>query len=176
MINQAKKNFPDMEFLVKDMNKLDFVDGTFDFVYSSLAFHYADDLSSLFKSIWRILRPEGHLLFSTTHPIFDSTIQFYIDNKRFHVIGHSKDQASKEVETIGDYFTEEKRTQDWGNNFIVNFQHKTLTTWINSLIEAKFNIKKFLEPKPLKEAESLFPERYKIYIKRPGYIILLCQK
>lgn len=176
MINHAKKNFPDMEFLVKDMNKLDFLDLSFDFVYSSLAFHYTDDLDSLFKNIWRILKPEGQLLFSTTHPVFDSTIQFYEGNKRFNVIGHSKNQETQEVETLGDYFTEEKRTQDWGNNFIVNFHHKTLTTWITSVINSGFIIKRFVEPKPLKEAQELFPERYKIYVKRPGYIIMLCEK
>jgi len=176
MIEQAKKNFPEITFLVKDMLKLDFEEKSFDFVYSSLTFHYAKDLNQLFSGIAKILKSQGQLLFSTTHPIFDSTVQFIDGRKRFHVIGHKKDIETKEVKTLGDYFTEEKRTQDWGNDFIVNFQHKTLTTWINSVIDAGFTIRKFVEPKPLKEAQTLFPERYEIYIKRPGYIIMLCQK
>jgi len=58
----------------------------------------------------------------------------------------------------------------------VNFQHKTLSTWINSIVEWGLVIKKLIEPKPIQEAETLFPDKYRIYTKRPGYMILLCKK
>jgi len=119
MINQARKNFPGIEFLVKDMMNHDFEADTFDLVYSSLALHYAEDLPALFRNIWRVIKPEGILLFSTTHPIFDSVVDIDSEEKELHVIGHSKNKKTKEIGVLGDYFTEEKRTQDWGNNFVV---------------------------------------------------------
>ncbi len=175
MITQARKNFPDIDFQIQDMSSLEFEDNTFDFIYSSLAFHYAEDLLDLFKGIAKVLKHDGKLLFSTTHPVFDSSVEFYEDKKRYHIIGHVKDTETKEVKTFGDYFKEEKRTQDWGNNFIVNFNHRTISTWINSLVGSGFEIKKVVEPRPLDEAKELFSERYKIYIKRPGYIIFLSE-
>lgn len=176
MIAQAKNNFPEINFMVKDMNNLDFADGSFNIVYSSLAFHYANDLKNLFGSIKRVLKKEGLLIFSTTHPVFDSVDFFEESGKKYTVVGHKKDLATNKVEAIGNYFKEEKRTQDWGDNFIVNFYHKTLTTWINSLIESGFKIKKVLEPMPIPEAKELFPDKYEIYTNRPGYILFLAEK
>jgi len=40
----------------------------FDFVYSSLAFHYANDWDTLLSGVNRVLKPDGELLFSTHNP------------------------------------------------------------------------------------------------------------
>ena len=176
MLEQAKNNFPDIDFRVMDMNKLEFEANTFDFIYSSLAFHYADDLKTLFESIFKILKEKGQLLFSTTHPVFDSVEHLTLSNMRYQIIGHSKDINIGNVETFGNYFKEEKRTQDWGEGFIANFYHKTITTWINSLIDSGFILKKVLEPMPIEEAKDLFDAKYEIYSHRPGYIIFLGEK
>lgn len=173
MINQARKNFPNIEFILQDMNNLKFKANNFDFVYSSLAFHYAEDLESLFKQIHTILKSKGQLLFSTTHPIFDAVERFELDSKHLEVMGYMKDVETQQVTSLGNYFYEGRRTQDWKNNFIVNFQHKTITTWINSLIKAGFLLKKILEPQPIESAKNLFPDKYSIYTHRPGCLIFL---
>ncbi len=41
---------------------------SFDFIYSSLAFHYANDWDHLLVGIRHVLKPGGTLLFSTHHP------------------------------------------------------------------------------------------------------------
>jgi len=43
LINQAKKNYPDIEFYVMDIEKLNFPKSSFNFIYSSLALHYLKD-------------------------------------------------------------------------------------------------------------------------------------
>ena len=176
MLIEAKNNFPDLDFRQMDMMRLDFSKNTFDFVYSSLAFHYTNDLENLFAGIYKILKSGGKLLFSTTHPVFDAVEIFDLNGEQYSVIGKSKNLATKEIKTIGDYFSEIKRTQDWGNNFIVNVEHKTISTWINSLIKPGFRILKMVEPKPIEEAKEKYPEKYKEYIKRPGYMIFLTEK
>jgi ubiquinone/menaquinone biosynthesis C-methylase UbiE len=176
MINEAKSKFPELNFLVGDMNNLDFEPETFDLVYSSLVFHYAEDLEKLFRGINNILKREGKLLFSTSHPIFDSIERFETNDRSFTVIGHSKSRSNGLIEPIGDYFTEEKRTQQWSEDFIVNFFHHTLSSWINALVKSAFKVEQVVEPMPIAEAQRLFPEKYQIYTHRPGFIIFLCSK
>lgn len=176
MINIAKKNYPKIEFKVMDMNKLDFTEESFDFVFSSLTLHYSSKPNELFEGIYKLLKPHGILLFSTTHPIFNTSVKFQQDNKRFDVIGNTRELESKKVESLGEYFKEEQKVMDLGDDFIVNFYHRTISTWINSVIESGFAVKKFIEPQPLIESKELFPEKFRLYSNRPGFIVMLCEK
>jgi ubiquinone/menaquinone biosynthesis C-methylase UbiE len=66
----AASKHPSVEFRKMDMSAMDFPDATFDFVYSSLAFHYAPDWDVLFKEVGRVLKPGGVVLFSTDNPSY----------------------------------------------------------------------------------------------------------
>lgn len=69
LLKKAHESFPSIEIEKMDMMELTFPDATFDFVYSSLAFHYAKDWDVLMAGIRRVLRPGGMLLFSVHHPV-----------------------------------------------------------------------------------------------------------
>lgn len=69
LITIAKKSYPECEFQVMDMQKLDFSEDTFDFVYSSLAIHYVEDWNKVFKEVYRVLKPNSCFLFSCGHPV-----------------------------------------------------------------------------------------------------------
>ena len=68
LLNIAKSRFPNVEFKKMDMSAMDFPEATFDFVYSSLTFHYAKDWGMLCSELYRVLKEGGELLFSTHHP------------------------------------------------------------------------------------------------------------
>jgi len=68
MITESK--FPDVDLHKMDMMHLTFPDESFDYVYSSLAFHYANDWDKLLTGIYRVLKQNGHLMFSTHNPDF----------------------------------------------------------------------------------------------------------
>ena len=68
LLNIAKASYPDVEFTAMDMMHLTLPHKTFDIVYASLVFHYANDWDKLLASIARVLKPGGILLFSTHHP------------------------------------------------------------------------------------------------------------
>lgn len=176
MLKVAKNNFPNLKFKQMDMMELDFPKKSFDLVYSSLAFHYTDNLKKLFEGVFKILKNKGKLLFSTTHPFFDPAVIFKLNGEKYHVIGHSRNLKTKKLTTYGNYFKENKMKQDWGNNFIVNFEHKTISTWINDLTETKFKILKVVEPEPLAEAKKIFPDKFEIFSKRPGFMVFLAEK
>ena len=52
------------------MEDLDFPDGSFQVIFSSLAFHYVADFEGLMERIGRWIAPGGDLVFSVEHPVF----------------------------------------------------------------------------------------------------------
>jgi SAM-dependent methyltransferase len=68
LLQIAAARYPVVRFLHADMMALPVAEHSFDLVYSSLAFHYADDWDRLLAGVHRVLRPGGQLLFSTHHP------------------------------------------------------------------------------------------------------------
>lgn len=68
LLKIASKRFPPVEFQEMDMMDMSFKDESFDYIYSSLVFHYANDWSVLLKEVNRVLRKGGEVLFSTDNP------------------------------------------------------------------------------------------------------------
>lgn len=73
LLEIAQSRFPQVEFLKRDMVQTGFPAESFDYVYSSLTFHYARDWDALLSEVSRILRKGGRLLFSTHHPVYWGT-------------------------------------------------------------------------------------------------------
>lgn len=70
LLKIAAQKFPSIDFKEMDMSHLDFSNDTFDFVYSSLAFHYAPDWDVLLRELYRVLKKSGVVLFSTHNPVY----------------------------------------------------------------------------------------------------------
>lgn len=68
LMDIARVKFPTTEFQQMDMLQLRFPDKSFDFIYSSLTFHYTRDWDILLGEVNRVLVDNGELLFSTHHP------------------------------------------------------------------------------------------------------------
>jgi ubiquinone/menaquinone biosynthesis C-methylase UbiE len=68
LLKHARSKFPSVEFYKMNMMDLSFPDSSFDVVYSSLAFHYTDDWDKLLSQVYRVLKKDGILLFSTARP------------------------------------------------------------------------------------------------------------
>ena len=71
MLEIAKIENPDscIEYVNMPMEELDRIDGEFDVVISSLAFHYVEDFAGVVKNIHELLVPGGELLFSQENPL-----------------------------------------------------------------------------------------------------------
>lgn len=68
LLKIARERHPNVEYHVMDMCAPDLPPARFDLVYSSLAFHYANDWDRLLTGIRQVMKPGGTLLFSTHHP------------------------------------------------------------------------------------------------------------
>jgi len=75
LIKLAKRNFPDIEFKVMDMEKLKFAKSSFDLIYSSLVLHYVKNWVRVFNEVKKVLKKNGVFLFSTHHPAYSSALK-----------------------------------------------------------------------------------------------------
>jgi ubiquinone/menaquinone biosynthesis C-methylase UbiE len=170
MIEVAKKSYPMYEFQVMDMENLDFKDLSFDFAYSSLAIHYIEDWSKVFKEAYRILKPGSYFLFSCNHPIA-TAMEVIRDDEQMQVqqISSSKNKQTNEVLIKGDYMT--RRPLPSRAVLPVTTWHKPIGEISQEAANAGFVIANILEPRPLPKMEQISERNYKVLNKIPSFVI-----
>src|SRR5260370_40189398 len=72
MLERARADTTDgaITYQRADLETFTIAAGTFDLVYSSLTFHYLENLRALIEQIHGGLAPGGHLVYSAEHPIY----------------------------------------------------------------------------------------------------------
>ena len=168
MITNAKKRhiherlfFEQVAF--EDMTVLN---GTIDFISSSLAFHYIADFQLLIKKISTALCEGGILLFSLEHPIATANMgkESWIKNEEGNLLHFAVDN----------YQDEGLRTQNWLVDHVIMY-HRTMSTILNTLIENGLQIEKVIEPIPTEEALRNFPSLKKEF-RRPSFLVVRAKK
>lgn len=143
MLNIAKQKNNDerIEYKRIAMEDLDFEKCSFDIVLSSLAFHYVKDFESLMKNISSWIKEGGELVFSVEHPVFTSngTQDWYYD-----------DNGNILHFPVDNYYYEGKRETMFLGEKVIKY-HRTITTYINNLLQNHFIIQHIIEPQPSKE-------------------------
>jgi SAM-dependent methyltransferase len=175
LIEQAKYSYPDVEFLHMDMQKLDFEPESFDFVFSSLALHYVEDLKGLFEKVNKVLKPSGLFLFSTHHPVRWGAESMKKGKERSYLLGYSKHEDDSYT-IYGDYFTPRKITDTWFEQLDVTYYHKPISEIFQSALSSGFEIIDFLEPKPIPATKGEREDIWDIHNKIPLFMILELKK
>ena len=150
-----------------DMAELGTLNNSYDLVYSSLAFHYAEDFPALVHDIYKLLRPGGILLFSQMHPIITATY----DGK-----GHYNHDAHGDCisYTFSDYGREGKRSGFWYVDNVENY-HRMMGTIITTLAHTGFFVEDMVETLPDEHALQECPGMIKELIK-PSFLIVRARK
>lgn len=137
-VAKAKTTFPEVEYQCVAMEDMDFEADSFDIVLSSLAFHYTECFEEIVQKIYRFLKPGGVFVFSVEHPVFTAQgSQDWYYNEQGEIMHFPVDN----------YYFEGKRTAHFLGEDVVKY-HKTLTTYLNSLISCGLQINNIVEPKP----------------------------
>lgn len=166
MIEEAKmKNAsPHIEYKCMAIEDFEFQPETFDIVISSLAFHYLESFTDICEKVNKCLISGGSFIFSVEHPVFTAygTQEWYYDedNKRLHW-------------PVDRYFTEGKRIANFLGEDVVKY-HKTLTTYLNGLLNSGFEIKEIVEPEP--DETMLGIPGMSDELRRPIFLIISCKK
>ena len=163
-IAKEKSNSPKIKYIHKNLEEVNFPAESFDIILSSLVFHYIEDYERLIQKLYEMLKPNGHLIFTVEHPVFTaygSQDWYYDENDE--ILHFPVDR----------YFYEEKREAVFLGEKMTKY-HRTMTTYIDTLLRNDFCIKKVVEPKPPKnmlEQEGMLDE-----MRRPMMLIISATK
>jgi len=135
---QEMTESPLIKYIKMPIEDIDYSSNSFDVVISSLAFHYIENFNDICKKVSNCLETGGDFVFSVEHPIFTAygTQDWYYD-----------EQGNRLHWPVDRYFTEGTRKANFLGEEVVKY-HKTLTTYINSLIMCGFEITGIIEPEP----------------------------
>jgi SAM-dependent methyltransferase len=149
-----------IDYRVASAVKLPFPDGGFDFATGFMSFMDILETELVLSEALRVLKPGGFLQFSICHPCFDTP--------------HRRNLRDEKGQTyaieVGDYFQNlNGEVEEWLfgaapaeakaglQKFKIPRFTRTLSQWLNLLIDAGFVIERVGEPKPEDETVRACP-------------------
>ncbi|QSB05222.1 class I SAM-dependent methyltransferase [Natronoglycomyces albus] len=122
-------------------------DSTFDMVLCALVYHHVRARKQLLAEFFRVLRPGGSLLMSTTHPAADW--KHFGDSYFSH-------------QWVDLAFAEGK--------YALHFQRMTFETWFGELLGAGFALEELTEPRPTASLRDQDPAAFEKLNQRPSFV------
>lgn len=166
MLSIAKEKTSDgITYLQMPIEDIAFSENSFDVVISSLAFHYIESFEKIVKKVSACLVPGGDFVFSMEHPVFTASgsQEWFCDEtgKILHF-------------PVDNYFFEGQREANFLGETVIKY-HKTLTTYLNGLIQGGFELTGIVEPQP---SEHLLQtvKGMKEELRRPMMLIISARK
>ncbi len=152
---------PAIEYRRAAIEEIDFPAQSFDVVLSSLALHYVERFDLVVQKVHDLLVPGGAFVFSVEHPIFTARAGqdwFYGDNgERLHW-------------PVDTYQQEGVRHSQWLADDVIKY-HRTVETYVNTVIDAGFRLDRLAEPAPSPAALAAHPE-WVDETRRPIFLLI----
>lgn len=124
-------------------------DSQFDLIVAPLVLHYLATWGPTLREFRRVLRPGGHLVFSTHHP-------------------------GSEAERLGAtaYFDTELVEETWDDVGQVRFYRRPLSAIFEALAAAGFLTEQVVEPRPTDALRLVAPAAYERLLRRPAFLFV----
>lgn len=164
-VAREKTSYPEVEYLCGAMEDVSFPEGGFDIVLSSLALHYIASFEDVVKKVEGLLAPGGQFVFSAEHPVFTAAGSQDWDYDESGNIRHFP---------VDNYYYEGKRTAHFLGEDVVKY-HRTMTTYLNTLLKYGFQIREIVEPQPPAHLIETVPGM-RDEMRRPMMLIVSAQK
>ncbi|RJP73936.1 MAG: SAM-dependent methyltransferase [Candidatus Abyssobacteria bacterium SURF_17] len=150
-----------IRYLCANAADLSFPDACFDFAIATMSLMDTPDHEKVIREIWRIIKPGGSFQFSITHPCFQTPRWKWI-----------YDESGKKVAIeCGDYFfPPEHEVEEWMHSaappeverqfgkFRIPVFRRTLSSWVNLLVDAGFVLERMEEPYADEETIRRYPQ------------------
>lgn len=167
MLSEAKNKTKcgNIEYICMPIEDIDFPEESFEVVISSLALHYIKSFEDVLDRVYKCLSTGGDFVFSVEHPIFTAQgpQDWYYDDKG-NILHWPVDH----------YFTEGIRNAKFLGEEVIKY-HRTLTTYLNSLIKIGFEITDVVEPKPAENMLNTVPGM-RDELRRPMMLLVSARK
>jgi ubiquinone/menaquinone biosynthesis C-methylase UbiE len=158
-LRAARGADPGGRYVHGDATRLPFADATFDAATAFMSIMDMPDPAVAIGEIARVLRPGGWLQFSITHPVNATPIRAWVDDER----------GVRTALAIADYFVEGPITTSWTfkvaaemqmdhEPFTITAARRTVSSWMNMVIDAGLTIERVVEPIASEQTASLHPD------------------
>lgn len=164
-IAEIKNKTPEIQYCCCAIEDYEYPKEYYDVILSSLAFHYVKDYAEVIKKIYASLKRGGQFIFSVEHPVFTAqgSQQWYF----------AKDGTIMHFPVDNYYYEGERKAQFLGET--ITKYHRTLTTYIDTLLNNGFTLQRIVEPKP--PENMLHLDGMKDEMRRPMMLIIrACKK
>ncbi|MCE5235974.1 MAG: class I SAM-dependent methyltransferase [Clostridiaceae bacterium] len=164
-VAKEKTASPNVEYRQIAMEEIDFPPNAFGVIISSLAFHYTPDFKDICARISRCLTPGGDFVFSVEHPVFTA-----YGSQDWSYDG----EGNRDHWPVDGYFHEGARDAIFLGEHVTKY-HKTLTTYLNTLLQTGLSITGIVEPQPAEHLLNTVPGM-KDELRRPMMLLVSAKK
>lgn len=167
-----------IEYKIASAVELPFQDGEFDFAVATMSFMDIPEIEKVVKEARRVLKPGGFLQFSINHPCLSAPkCEWIRDENGQRIIVKCMDyfrEPNEEIEewTFGAAPEDLKKKMP---KFKTPVFTRTLSKWLNLLIDTGFVLEQFAEPKADDETIKKFPSLADTRVVA-WFLIIRCRK
>ena len=163
---RAMTDSPAIQYLRMPIEAIDFPADSFDVAISSLAFHYIESFGGLCAKVNRCLSAGGRFVFSVEHPVFTAqgSQEWHCDAQGNHLHW-----------PVDSYFSEGVRKAGFLGEEVMKY-HKTLTAYVNGLLQNGFELLELVEPQPEPGLLEAYPEIMRDELRRPMMLLVSARK
>lgn len=156
----AREDRRSIRYLVGDGSLLPFRASTFDVVTAFMSLMDVGNPERTLEEMARVLRRGGFAQFSVVHPATSTPIRQWVDDE----------SGTRHALAIGDYFYEGPLTETWifgaapsevrdrHRPFTITYARRTLSSWLNAVVNAGLAIDAIDEPHADEEIAAAHPE------------------
>ncbi|MFX1479664.1 MAG: class I SAM-dependent methyltransferase [Promethearchaeota archaeon] len=167
-----------IEYKVASGTELPFADNYFDFAIATMSLMDMAENEKAIQEAFRVIKSRGFFQFSITHPFISNSHNKWIRDEEGKKIGFVvKDYFKKLNGELEEWIfgaAPQELTENMRKFKIPRFS-RTLSEWLNLLIENGFILEKFCEPYAENDILEKYPEEYDSLII-PFFLIILCRK
>ena len=161
-VARRENSGPTISYLHMPIEEIYKLNGSFDVVVSSLAFHYVEAFSEVIKMVYEKMKANGVFVFSQENPLCTA----YSGGARWT----KDDQGNKLYVNLSNYGLEGERESRWFVDGVKKY-HRMFSTIVNTLIESGFTVEKIVEPIPTAELAEKYPEQNDLFHK-PDFLLV----
>ncbi|MFD2328735.1 class I SAM-dependent methyltransferase [Cohnella sp. GCM10020058] len=167
MLARAREMTDDsaISYVQSGIEDVEFAEGAFDVVLSSLALHYVADFGEICRGVHRSLSTGGVFVFTVEHPTFTA-----LEAQDWH---YGPD-GEKLHWPLDRYHEEGRRLAKFLGHDVVKY-HRTVAGYLNPLIEAGFRADRLSELKPTSDMLTQHPD-WADEVRRPMFLLVAATK
>jgi SAM-dependent methyltransferase len=162
---RASTNDAAIEYRRLAIEDIDFSAGEFDVVLSSLALHYVEHFDLVCRKVHYCLVPGGTFVLSVEHQVFTALAAqdwYYGQHgERLHwPVDHYQEEGPRQARFL--------------DHEVVKY-HRTVATYVNTLLDSGFTLTKLSEPQPTQELLDTHPAGQD-ETRRPMFLLIAAVK